>query len=101
MAPLEKLEGELRTAVESRRYREVERLVVEYCEAARTYVGSLAPEDPRVRAAQTSIQEVLEWTSRMLLAGRASIALELNRLPRVQRYLQTPPAGGSSWHVEG
>jgi hypothetical protein len=101
MKPLEQIEMELRSAVESRRYREVERLVVAYCEAARTYVGSLAPGGPELPEAQKAVQEVLEWTSRMLLAGRASIALELNRLPRVQRYLQTPPAGGRSWHVEG
>ena len=101
MAPMEKLEAQLRSAVESRRYREVEQLIVAYCEAARTYVRSLLPEDPKFRETQTAIQQVLEWTSQMLLAGRASIALELNRLPRVSRYLQTPPVSGSSWHVEG
>jgi hypothetical protein len=101
MNSLEKLEGELRTAVESRRYREVERLVVEYCDAARAYLRSLAPGDPVVLETQKSVANMLEWTSRMLQAGRESIALELSRLPRVKRYLQTPPEYGRSWHVEG
>jgi hypothetical protein len=101
MDSLEKLAGELRTAVESRRYREVERLVVGYCDAARVYLRSLAPGDPAVLETQKSISRMLEWTSRMLQAGRESIALDLSRLPRVKRYLQTPPAAGRSWHVEG
>jgi len=99
--PLKKMEAELRAAVESRRYREVERLLVAYCESARTYVLSLAPGNAEVREAEKSIQSVLAWTGRMLQAGRESIALELSRLPRVKRYLQSPPAGGSSWHIEG
>jgi len=101
MTLLRKIEAELRTAVESRQYPEVERLVVAYCEAACTYVRSLSPGGPEIREAQQAIQEVLEWTSRMLQAGRESIALELSRLPRVKRYLQSPPAGASGWHVEG
>jgi hypothetical protein len=101
MTTLEKLEAELRGAVESRRYREVERLVVAYCEAVRMSIRSLAPGDPAVRETQKTVQEVLEWTSRMLQAGRESIALELNRLPRVKRYLQPPPPAPSGWHVEG
>jgi hypothetical protein len=100
MVPLEKIEAELRRAVESRQYREVERLVVAYCEAACAHVSSLQP-GPELQEGQKAVQAVLEWTGQMLKVGRESIALELNRLPRVKRYLQTPPTGGSSWHVEG
>jgi hypothetical protein len=101
MKPLEKLEAQLRTAVESRQYHDVERFLVEYCESARAHVRSLAPSDPALREAEKTIYQLLQWTARMLQAGRESIALELNRLPRLQRYLQTPPAAPSNWHVEG
>jgi hypothetical protein len=101
MTRLEELEAELRSVVESRRYLEVERLVVAYCEAARSYVGTLAPGDLTIHETGRAIQGVLEWTSRMLQAGRESIALDLSRLPRVKRYLQTPPDGGSGLQVEG
>lgn len=100
MTPLGEIEAELRSAVESRQHRQVERLVVAYCEAARTYVSGLAPDDPGMREAQKAVQEVLEWTRRMLQTSRESIALDLSRLPRVKRYLQTPPADASSWQVE-
>jgi hypothetical protein len=101
MTDLDKIEAELRSAVESRRYREVERLVVEYCGEARGYFRSLAPGDLEAPKTQRAIQELLEWTKRMLQAGRESIVLELSRLPRVKRYLQDPPTCRSSWHVEG
>jgi len=101
MMPLEHIEEELRKAVQSRRYREVERLLVVYCDAARARFQSLAPSDPGAREIQRAVEQLLEWTGRMLRAGRESIALELNRLPRVKHYLQTPPVPVSTWHVEG
>lgn len=100
MLPLTKIEAQLRTAVESRQYPAVARLVVVYCEAARNYVGALAPGDPEVHETLKAVNEMLEWTRQMLQSGRESIALDLSRLPRVRRYLQTPPTAGSGWHVE-
>ena len=79
----------------------MERLLVVYCEAARARFQSLAPSDPEAREIQKAVEQLLEWTGRMLRAGRESIALELSRLPRVKHYLQTPPVAASSWHVEG
>ncbi|HUI79907.1 MAG TPA: hypothetical protein VLY24_18400 [Bryobacteraceae bacterium] len=101
MTPLETLEARLRSAAESRQYREVEQLVVEYCKAARSYLISLAPASVAAQEAQRKVHHTLEWTCRMVQAGRESIVLELNRLPRVKRYLQRPPVNGNSWHVEG
>ncbi|HEV3331713.1 MAG TPA: hypothetical protein VG096_12065 [Bryobacteraceae bacterium] len=102
MTSLEKLQAELRRAVESRQYREAERLVVTYCEAVRTHVSSLLVGSPEVLQTQTTVEAVLQWTGRMLQAGRESIVLDLSRLPRVKRYLQTPPPQAeSSWRVEG
>ena len=100
MTPLKRVEAELRCAVESRQYLEVERLVVTYCEAARAHITSLAPGSAEAREAQKAIRQALEWTTRMLQAGRESIALDLSRLPRVKRYLQTAPPRGSSCQVE-
>ena len=101
MTTLDQIEAELRIAVESRQYRQVDRLVVAYCEAARTYVNSLTAGCAEVLEAQKAVQAVLEWTIRMLQASRESIVLDLGRLPRVKRYLQNPTADGNNWQVEG
>ena len=100
MSPLKKIEVQLRTAVESKQYLEVQRLVVAYCAEARNYAIARTPGDPEVQETLKAVHETLEWTRRMLQSGRESIALDLSRLPRVKRYLQTPPAAGSGWHVE-
>ncbi len=100
MLPLTNIQVQLRTAVESRQYLEVQRLVVAYCSEARNYTGTLAPGDPEVHETLKAVNEMLEWTRQMLQSGRESIALDLSRLPRVRRYLQTPPAAGGGWHVE-
>ena len=101
MTTLQTLEDQLRSAVESRQFVEVERLVVEYANAARGHMASLTPGSTEAREAQAAIQGTLEWSQRMVQAGRESIALELNRLPRVKRYLQMPPGNGSPFRIEG
>ena len=101
MTTLPNTEAELRNAVATRLYGEVQRLLVSYCTAARAQIRCLPPGSQERLEAQKAVQEVLNWTNRMLRAGRESIALELRRLPRVQRYLQAPPATTSSWNVEG
>jgi hypothetical protein len=102
MIALNKIEAELRSAVESRQNSEVDRLVVAYCEAVRTHVSSLPVGGPEMLETQTMVGAVLEWTGRMLQARRESIVFDLGRLPRVTRYLQTPPPEAeSSWRFDG
>ena len=101
MSSFETLEAQLRAAAESRQYADVERLVVEYCAAARSHVGCLSQGSAGAQEAMASVLGTLQWTNRMLQTGREQIVLELNRLPRLKRYLQTPSAGETVWAVEG
>jgi len=101
MTALLKTEAELRSAVASRLYGDVQRLLVLYGSETRAHIRSLPAGSQELLDAQRRVQEMLDWTNRMIRAGRESIALELRRLPRVQRYLQAPPAPASNWQVEG
>ena len=101
MTSLAKTEWELRRAVESKRYGDVERLAVDYGNLARATLSALPPGSPEMQETQIAVQQMLAWANWMLQAGRESIALELNRLPRVKRYLQTPAADRTNWRAEG
>lgn len=98
--PLSRIEKELRRAVETQRYNEVQRLVLSFCEAAEAHARALPPGDPRIGEIAALTHEVLGWTRTMVRAGRASIVLQLRQIPNVKRYLGVPTAPPSSLHLD-
>jgi hypothetical protein len=89
---LTSLERELRRAVQSQQYAEVQRLVLAFCESAEAYAKALPPGDAKLGEIEGMTRELLQWTRSMVKSGRESIALELRQIPRVKRYLPTPAA---------
>jgi hypothetical protein len=79
---------ELRRAVLSESYSEVQRLTMLFCEAVETYVRTLAPGDPSIPEIGAMVQETLQWTSSMVQSGRETLALQLTLIPKVKPYLQ-------------
>jgi hypothetical protein len=89
---LAQLEARLRQASAKRRYGDVERLALEFADAARAEIGKLAPGDPAVAALAQSAAGVLERTRLITITGRARTAQELRGLPFPGRYVRhTPP----------
>jgi hypothetical protein len=84
---LSRIEKELRRAVETQQYAEVQRLVLSFCEAAEAHARALPPGDARIGEIASLTQEVLQWTKTMVQAGRACLVLQLRQIPRVQRYI--------------
>jgi hypothetical protein len=66
MLNLTKIEAQLRGAVESKQYLEVQRLLVAYCAEARNYASARTPGDPEVQETLKADHEMLEWNRRML-----------------------------------
>ena len=92
---LSEIKVELRHAVLSESYSEVQRLTVLFCEAVETYVRTLAPGDPSIPEIGAMVQETLQWASSMVRSGRETLALQLTLIPKVKPYLQIvsfPPA---------
>ena len=86
---------ELRRAVLSESYSEVQRLTMLFCEAVETHVRTLAPGDPSIPEIGAMVQETLQWASSMVRSGRETLALQLTLIPKVKPYLQIvsfPPA---------
>jgi hypothetical protein len=79
---------ELRRAVLSESYSEVQRLTLLFCEAVETHVRMLPPGDPSIPEIGAMVQETLQWTSAMVCSGRATLALQLTLIPKVKPYLQ-------------
>jgi hypothetical protein len=86
------IEKELRRAVETQQYAEVQRLVLAFCEAAETHARALPPGDARIGEIASLTQEVLQWTRTMVQAGRACLVLQLRQIPQVKRYIPIPAA---------
>lgn len=84
---LSQIEKELRRAVETQQYVEVQRLVLSFCEAAEAHARALPPGDARIAEIASLTQEVLQWTRTMVQAGRACLVLQLRQIPRVQKYV--------------
>ena len=97
---LSRIEEALRVAVESQRYAEVQRLVLEFCAAAEAHARSLPPGDPRIREIAALTQEVLEWTRSMVKSARESLAQQLRLIPKVRRYIPAPAAPQRLMHLD-
>jgi len=87
---LSNIERQLRHAVESQRYVEVQRLVLAFCQAAEAHARALPPGDPRIVEITEMTRQVLGWTRAMVQSGRASLVLQLRQLPKVRSYLRAP-----------
>ena len=81
------IEKQLRRAVETQRYEEIQRLVLEFCEAAEASARALPAGDPRIGEIAAMTQNVLNWTRTMVQTGRESLVLQLRQMPKVKRYL--------------
>ena len=97
---LSRIEQELRRAVESQRYAEVQRLVLEFCGAAEAHARSLPPADPRIGEIATMTQDVLQWTRSMVKSSRASVMLQLRQIPKVKQYVPAPARTPSTMHLD-
>jgi hypothetical protein len=97
---LSRIEQELRRAVESQRYAEVQRLVLEFCRAAEAHARSLPPADPRIGEIATMTQDVLQWTRAMVKSSRASLIFQLQQIPKVKRYVPAPIRVPSTMHLD-
>ena len=86
---LSTIERELRRAVESQRFAEVQRLVLSFCQAVEAYVRTLPPGDPRIQEIIGMTQEVLQWSRTMVQSARESLVLQLRQIPKVKQYLPT------------
>lgn len=92
---LSQIQKELRAAVETQQYAEIQRLVLAFCEAAEAHARALPPGDPSIAEIAALTQEVLQWTRTMVQAGRACLVLQLRQIPKVRQYvpaLATAPA---------
>lgn len=88
--PLSRIAKELRRAVETLQYEEVQRRVLAFCEAAEAQARALPPGDSRIGEIATMTQELLQWTHTMVQASRAVIVLQLRQLGQVKRYIPVP-----------
>ena len=97
---LSAIEKQLRRAVETQRYEEIQRLVLEFCEAAEASARSLPAGDPRIGEIAAMTQNVLSWTRTMVQTGRESLVLQLRQMPKVKRYLGVSAHHPAVVHVE-
>ena len=88
---LTKLETELRQASAQQQYGTVERLALEFGDAARAEIGQLKTGDPRIAEIAQHVLGVLEWARLITLAGRAQTAAELRGIPFLKQYLARGP----------
>jgi len=94
------IEKQLRRAVETQRYEEIQRLVLEFCEAAEASARALPAGDPRIGEVAEMTQKVLSWTRTMVQTGRESLVLQLRQMPKVKRYLGGTTHQPAAVHVE-
>lgn len=94
------IEKQLRRAVETQHYEEIQRLVLSFCEAAEASARALPAGDPRIGEIAAMTQKVLGWTRTMVQTSRESLVLQLRRLPKVKRYLGVPTGQASGLRVE-
>ena len=85
---LSEIEADLRRAVLSQSYSELQRLIMLFCEAVEAHVRALARDDASIPEICSMAQETLQWTSSMVRLDRETLALQLKLIPRVKPYLQ-------------
>ena len=86
------IERELRRAVESRHFAEIQRLVCSFCEAAEAHIKALPPGDPRIQEIGNMTLELFQWCRTMVQSARECLVLELRQIPKVKRYIPIPAA---------
>jgi len=97
---LARIEEDLRIAVESQRYEDVQRLAVLFCQSATGHVRELPPRGPEVKVIADRVQEVLHWTILMARTARASYAAELRRVVMLNKYLHHVGATPANMQVD-
>jgi len=97
---LSRIQRELRAAVETQHYAEIQRLVLSFCEAAEAHARSLPNGDPRVAEIAALTQEVLQWTHTMVQAGRSCLVLQLRQIPKVKQYVRAPATSPTAVHMD-
>ena len=99
-AKLTSLERELRRAVETQQYADVQRLVLSFCQAAETYARALPPADPRIQQIADLTFELLQWCRTMVKSARECVVLQLREIPKVKRYIPPPTAMPAAMHLD-
>jgi hypothetical protein len=92
MDSLTQIEDQLKRAAESREYYAVDRLTLQYGDAARDVIAALPAGAPAIAATARRVLDTLEWARLVVLTGRASTAYELRRIPFLARYMSIPQA---------
>ncbi len=87
---LSRIQKELTAAVQTQHYEEIQRQVLAFCEAAEGHARAMPPGDPRIGEIAALTQEVLQWTSTMVQAGRACVVLQLRQIPKIKQYVPAP-----------
>ena|SRR5690242_8601774 len=100
MEKLNCIERELRRAVETQQYAEVQRLVLSFCQAAETYARGLPPADPRIREIGDLTLEMLQWCRTMVQCSRECLVLELRQIPKVKQYIPPPGFIPAAMHLD-
>ena len=97
---LSTIERELRNAVESQRFAEVQRLVLSFCAAAEVQIRALPPGDPRINEIGNMTLELLQWSRTMVQSARECLVLQLREIPKVRRYIPAPAAVPAGLHLD-
>jgi len=92
MERLAGIESQLTRAAEERRYDEVNRLTLEYGDAARQAIAALPSGAPQTAGLALRVLENLEHARLLVVTGRTAAAQELRRIPFLARYLPAAPA---------
>jgi hypothetical protein len=99
-SPMVKAETELRRAVERRQEGDISKYIAAYGEIAGTHVNSLLPGDPIRLQICERVLSVLKWARLTLLTRRASLAGDLLRLRKADRFLGAKLSAGPRFHLD-
>ena len=100
-ATLAKIEEDLRRTVGYRLFPEAGRLIIDFCSTAAEEMNRFPAGHPERRGLVLYVEEVLDWTQRMLSAARAYQVAEIHRLSLLDRYLRDRPTGLTSLRLDG
>jgi len=91
MEQLGEIESQLKRAAEERQYDAVDRLTLEYGDAARRAIAAMPSGAPQAFALARRVLDSLEQARLLVVTGRAATAQELRRIPFLTRYLPGAP----------